>query len=119
MGNRFVPALVDQQPSQLPRTTPTRDDINPIISQYNVRWYVPYLSGAATLSALENNGPWGVPYWMQSLPIQTTNNDYITTPEPVERSRITHRVDPLSNAGQAPVGQAPTKGVYTGVEDHC
>lgn len=119
MGNRTVPALIDQQPSQLPRELPNRDDINPYISTYNVRYINPYLSGNYIIEALPTLGPWGIPYVMQGLAVQTCEEMFISTPEPNMRGIITHRADALSNAGQTPIGTAPTTGIYTGVEDHC
>src|SRR5512146_2711391 len=119
MGNKTVPALIDQQPSQLPRELPNRDDINTYISIYNTRFINRYLSGNYIIEELPTLGPFGVHYVMQGLAVQTCEEIYISTPEPNMRGIITHRADTLSNAGQAPIGQAPTAGIYTGVEDHC
>lgn len=93
------------------------DDINPIIDQYVLRPGHPYLSGASTLTALV--GPFGVPYHMQGLALQTCVNRYISAPSPWRASTITHSTKTLSTTGQYAIGAAPTSGIYTGVEDSC
>ena len=105
-------SLIDQQHSVLQPATGALG-----INQYEIRPGQPYLSGAHTLSA--NNGPFGVPYWMSGLAVQTCNNQIITAPVPQKKSIITHQAKQIYSAGQYVVGQAPTSGVFTGVEDHC
>jgi hypothetical protein len=112
--NSMSPALIDQQDSVF---TGTSSDITPVIEQYSLRAGTPYLSPSHIISAVL--GPWGVPYWMQGLAMQTTNNNYINAPRPYLASSITHQAGNLYTAGQYGIGQAPTSGVFTGVEDHC
>lgn len=114
--NSTVSALVDQQPSTI---GPTSSDINPLIQSYDTRYMVPYLSGAYIVEALPTLGPWGTPYWMQGIPLQTCNMNAITAPHPQQRSSMTHIVRGTQQAGQVAFGQAPTKGIYTGVEGSC
>lgn len=105
-------SLIDQQTSTLQPKSGA-----PGINQYVLRPGQPYLSPAHTLTA--NNGPFGVPYWMSGLAVQTCNNMYITAPVPQKKSTITHQAKQLYSAGQYAIGAAPTSGVFTGVEDHC
>ena len=114
--NKFDSALVDQQPSTI---GPTSSDINPLIQSYNTRYMTPYLSGAHIIEALPTLGPFGVPYWIQGIPPQTCNMNAITAPHPQQRSSMTHIVRPTRQAGQVAFGQAPTRGIYTGVEGSC
>lgn len=97
--------------------TPHPYDINAEIGQYNIRPGQPYLSGAHTITA--EIGPFGVPYWMQGLAVQTCTNMYISAPEPPIASTITHSAQQTISAGQYAVGAAPTSGIFTGVEDTC
>ena len=93
------------------------DDINPLISQYVLRESTPYLSGAYTLTAVL--GPFGNMGWIQGLAYQTTENVTYGTTTPNVKSMIVHKANLIQNAGQAPIGQAPTSGIFTGVEDGC
>lgn len=94
------------------------DDINPIIDQYELRpGNRPYLSPVYVTTAV--NGPFGVPYWVEGLPIQTCNMSIITAPDPGQKSAITHQAKLVYQAGQYGVGTAPTTGIYTGVEQEC
>ncbi len=93
------------------------DDINPIIDQYVLRPGAPYLSGAHTMNAA--TGPFGVPYWMQGLAVQTCNNAYYTAPAPWQANIIIGAANTINSAGQYGIGAAPTAGIFTGVEDHC
>jgi hypothetical protein len=106
-------SLIDAQPSSLQPGYGGTAGIN----QYVLRPGQPYLSGAHILSAVKALS--GVPYWMAGLAIQTCNNMYITAPEPAQKSKITHSASQLYTAGQYAVGQAPTSGIFTGVEDTC
>ena len=92
-------------------------DINPIIGQYELRSGTPYLSGVHTVTAVL--GPFGIPYKLTGLAMQTCSNFYISAPEPYQASSITHKANVLYTLGQAPVGQAPVSGIYTGVDDGC
>ena len=116
--NRQPASLLDQQTSTIGGLG--QDDITGIIDQYQLRVGTRYyLSPATIVSNIGLLGPWGVPYWMQGLATQTCNNNYITAPTPWQAAQITHEVKPLYAAGQFAVGQAPTSGVFTGVEDSC
>lgn len=95
--------------------SPAMDDINPTLQQYQLRPGIPYYSPAHITTAV--NGPFGVPYWMQGLAIQTTNNMYIDAPQPFQASTITHPAETLYSAGQYGIGSAPVSGIYTGVEE--
>lgn len=112
--NKTVAALIDATKSVF---QPQPADVNTTLEQYVARPGQPYLSGAHTVTA--QLGPFGVPYWMQGLPVQTCNNEYITAPVPQEKSAITHQAQLLYAAGQYGIGSAPTNGIFTGVEDHC
>lgn len=114
MGNKNPASLIDAGQSTF---MPHGNDINAVIGQYNIRPGQPYLSGAHTITAV--NGPFGIPYTMQGLAIQTCNNMYISAPEPPIASTITHSAKQTVSAGQWAVGAAPTSGIFTGVEDSC
>lgn len=89
------------------------------LEQYVLRPGAPYLSPAFIIDTYPNLGPWGIPYHMQGLAVQTTTNMIITAPEPWRASAITHSTKTLSTKGQYVAGAAPTTGIYTGVEDSC
>lgn len=112
---------MDSQPAALlpyaPNIQPGPGDINAALDQQMVRPGQPYFSAAYIMSA--DLGPWGVPYWMRGIPLQTCTNMYITAPGPWQKSIITHAAQLAYSAGQYAVGSAPTGGVYTGVEDSC
>ena len=96
---------------------PANTGINGTIDKYILRPGIGYLTGAHILST--QDGPWGVPYWMQGIAMQTFNNQTITAPTPWQKDIQYHLVGQLSTAGQYGIGTAPTSGVYTGVEDSC
>lgn len=98
-------------------TPPPDTGINGTLDKYVLREGQPYLSPAHIMST--DNGPWGVPYWMEGLALQTCVNMYVSAPEPWQKSTITHQAQTTYTAGQYGNGQAPTSGVYTGVEDSC
>lgn len=110
--NKFVPALID---ANVPTLDPSSPDA--ILSQYNLRIGSNYLSPSYITTT--SVGPFGVPYWMQGIALQTCNNNYITVPTPFQNSIITHAANAIYTAGQFAIGQAPTSGIYTGVEDNC
>lgn len=110
-------AMVDAQPSTI-KNRPV-DPTTAAIRSYNTRYYNPYLSGAAILSAYEGRAPGGIPYWMNGVAMQTANNNQISAPNPAIRSTMTHVVRPISQVGQSPSLQAPTAGIFTGVKDEC
>lgn len=87
------------------------------INQYEFRVGAPYLSPEKVVYYA--GGPFGVPYWMEGIAVQGTNFGYITAPTPWQASIITHSANTLYTAGQVAYGQAPTSGVYTGVEEAC
>ncbi len=88
------------------------------IATYEWRTSTPYASPAHQVTP--EFGPWGVPYWMQEHQFfQTTEWFTYSAPLPPTKSHIFHQVRPYLNAGQAPIGAAPTSGIYTGVEDSC
>lgn len=115
--NKTEMAMVDQQPSVIGNRPP--DDITPVIQTYNTRYATPYLSGAAIIDAYEGKAPHGIPYWMTGIQMQTCNNQSITAPRPYMKSSMTHIARPISQVGQAPALQAPTSGIFTGVQDQC
>lgn len=96
---------------------PPDTGINGVLDKYVQRVNSTYLSPANTL--YYQSGQFGVPYWMQGLALQTCVNMYISAPEPWQKNILTHQVSTIYNAGQYGNGQAPTNGVYTGVEDGC
>lgn len=112
--SNFSAALIDAGSSSL---VTVHSDINAVINQYTTRYGVPYFSPSYVMTV--GNGPFGVPYHMQGLAMQTCNNMYISAPEAYHKSTIYHSAKTLHTAGQYVIGQAPTAGVYTGVEDHC
>jgi hypothetical protein len=89
------------------------------IAQYEERPSIPYFSPAFQVTP--EYGPFGVMVWMsEPLHIQTCLEMIVAAPLPPQKSKITHAVRAFQNAGQAPVGQSPTMGIYTGVhEDGC
>lgn len=111
--NSSTAALLDQQQSVIGPRQPEA------IQAYNVRYATPYLSGTYIVNTLPTLGPWGFPYYMAGIATLTTENFVLNTPNPPERSSMTHIVRPISAVGQAPFGQAPTRGIYTGVEGSC
>ena len=94
---------------------PPDSGINGILDKYVIRPGIEYLSGASIMESVR--GPYGVPYWMEGLAMQTCNNQYITAPTPWQKSLQFHTTPVTYTAGQYGNGGAPTKGVYTGVED--
>lgn len=87
------------------------------LNEYELRAGQPYLSGARVLSVVRAVA--GIPYTMVGLAVQTCTNMIISAPEPQKKSEITHQAVQSVSAGQYGVGQAPTSGIYTGVEDAC
>lgn len=88
------------------------------IAQYEYRENIPVISPAAQVTP--EFGPYGIPYQTQMLGWQTCRQIYISAPPPGQKSIITHAAVQYTNAGQTPIGAAPTSGVYTGVhEDGC
>jgi hypothetical protein len=87
------------------------------IRQYEERPSIPYSSPAFQVTP--QFGPFGVPYWMQGFPMQTCNMQTITAPLPYQKSKITHAVGQSYRHANTAIGQAPTSGIYTGVEDSC
>lgn len=115
--NHTEMAMVDAFPSRI-QNRPV-DATTGAIRQYNTRYYTPYLSGAAIISAYEGRAPGGFPYYMHGIYVQTCNNNQITAPQPAMRAALSHVVRPISQVGQAPALQAPTSGIFTGVKDEC
>lgn len=111
--NKTVAALLTAVGIQQPPDT----GINGVIDKYVQRVGSTYLSPAHTMNV--ENGPFGVPYWMEGLPIQTCNNMTITAPGPWQKNIMFQKSPVTYTAGQYAIGQAPTRGVYTGVEDGC
>lgn len=104
-------------------TNSKRPDVDNLgITQYEVRPGAAYLSGAKVTSTAV--GPFGVPYWSPAIWLKTCQLFYGTAPTPWQKN-INYQIQstPLSTAsggGEAPTGQAPTGGVFTGVhEDGC
>lgn len=111
--NSTPAALLDQQQSVIGPKDPSP------LQTYNTRFMNPYLSGAYIINTYPDLGPWGFPYYMAGIATLTCENFILNTPNPQQRSSMTHIVRPISNVGQAPFGQAPTSGIYTGVEGSC
>lgn len=91
--------------------------VNEELSNLIARTSVPYLSPLRVTSTA--NGPWGFPWMMVGIAIQTCNFGSITAPEPTKKSGRERVANTLYTAGQYVVGSAPTKGVFTGVEEGC
>lgn len=110
---------MNKQPATLLRQSfyyqPPDYGINGVLDKYVLRPGQPYFSGASIMESA--TGPYGVPYWMTGLAMQTCNNQYITAPTPWQKDLQFHTVGGLYTAGQYGNGGAPTKGVFTGVED--
>ena len=121
MSNGQPASLLDAIASTFGPTP--QDDINPIIDQYILRQGAPYLSPAYIVQSFPTLGPFGVPYWMQGLAVQTctgfTDSPNLGAPRPYQNAQIFHHAQNALSAGQYGIGQAPTKGVFTGVEDSC
>ncbi len=101
-------------------TNASRPDVDNLgITGYEVREGRPYLSPQELTNV--DNGPFGVPWWANYMALQSTQLFFGTAPTPWQKSiNYQYQATPLYTAGQAPVGQAPTSGVYTGVhEDGC
>lgn len=66
-------------------------------------------------------GPWGTAYWAIGQALQTCGLWTATAPSPWQKSALLQaQGTPLIGNNQAPIGQAPTSGVYTGVhEEGC
>jgi hypothetical protein len=111
--NNAPAALIDQQPSTIGPKEPS------LLQQYNVRWMNPYLSGRHIVDTYPELGPFGFPYYMAGIATLTCEMFRINAPVAQQRSSMTHIVRPISAVGQAPFGQAPTSGIYTGVEGSC
>ena len=111
--NKTVPALIDQQESTIGNRQ------YEAIQTYQARYAEPYLSGNYVIDQQPTLGPYGMPYWMAGIATQTCENFVLNAPVAQQKSSMTHIARTLSNAGQAPVGQAPTRGIYTGVEGSC
>jgi len=85
------------------------------IATYGERRSLPYLSPDALVSAPK---PWeGVPYTMEGLPLQTCLLLEIDAPTPPHSRAETYKAEVLGTSNQYAVGQAPTSGIYTGVEE--
>lgn len=78
---------------------------------------IPYLSPLRVVNTA--NGPWGLPYQVVGIGMQTCDFKIITAPEPPRKSGRERVVNTLYTAGQYAVGAAPLKGVFTGVEEGC
>lgn len=92
--------------------------INQELSTLIARTSVPYLSPLRVTGTV--NGPWGFPWTMTGLLLQTCDLKIVTAPEPTHKSgREKGDAHTLYTAGQYAVGSAPTKGVFTGVEEAC
>ena len=116
MGNRFFAALVEADHG----ANQSHADVDNLgITGYSVREGRPYLSPQELTNV--DNGPFGVPWWAGYMALQSTFLGYITVPTPWQKTiNYQYQATPLYTAGQAPVGQAPTSGVYTGVhEEGC
>lgn len=95
-------------------------DINDILRQGEWRPGRPYFNPAHVVSV--DRGQFGVPYWMYGLPMAGWPNLYVSSPNDQRlkdiqfHNTIQIMSQPVIGAGGA---QAPTSGIYTGVEDHC
>ena len=116
--NNFNASLLDPGTVDFD-TASWNNDTTDVINQYQQRACVPYFSPAHIIQAFPILGPFGIPYKMFGLPVQTCTNMYISAPTPYQASSITHQANTLYTAGQYGIGQAPTSGIFTGVEDKC
>lgn len=101
-------------------THQSRPDVDNLgISGYVTRPGRAYLSPQEVINW--SGGPWGIPWKALYMGLQTCQIFYGQAPEPWQKSALLQAQDtPLYSAGQAPFGQAPTSGVYTGVHsDGC
>lgn len=91
-------------------------DINQLLQQEELRAGRPYLSPAHIVSA--DDGGFGVPYWMSGLPMAPWPHLSIAAPDRLKDTQF-HTAQLLQSNPIFGSGQAPTSGIYTGVEDHC
>lgn len=103
-------------------THQSRPDVDNLgISGYQTRPGRVYLSPQEVINW--SGGPWSFAPMGAALymGLQTCQIFYGEAPEPWQKSALLQAQDtPLYSAGQAPFGQAPTSGVYTGVHsDGC
>jgi hypothetical protein len=116
MGNRFIAALIPADHG----ANASRPDVDNLgITGYELRDGRPYLSPEELVNT--DVGPFGVPWWANYMALQTCQLFYATAPTPWQKGiNYQYQATPLYTAGQAPIGQAPTSGVYTGVHgDGC
>ena len=91
------------------------DDLSQAIGQYN--WLPGATYPSPAYQVTPDFGPYGVPYRMIGIPIQTCVMDLgVEAPTPYAASAIFQPAGQYYNAGQYGFGQAPTQGIYTGVE---
>jgi hypothetical protein len=91
-------------------------DINQLLQQEELRPGAPYFNPAHIVSAVKHG--YGVPYWMQGLPMASWPNLYIAAPDRLKDTQF-HTAQLLQANAVVGSGAAPTSGIYTGVEDHC
>ncbi len=84
------------------------------IATYGERPSLPYLSPDALVYAPKPHE--GIPYTMEGLPLQTCLLIEIDAPIPLHSRAETYKAELLGTSNQYAVGQAPTNGIYTGVE---
>lgn len=95
-------------------------DINQVLQEEELRPGAVYRSPAHLVNYQKH--AYGTPYWQQpgGIPLQTMLSVTVSTPE---RERIKGiNFYPINQSQQTAVkgyGQAPTNGIYTGVEDVC
>lgn len=91
-------------------------DINQILRQEELRAGAPYYSPSHIVSVVKHG--YGVPYWMQGLPLAPWPNLYVSAPDRHKDIQY-HTAQQIQSNPIFGSGQAPVNGIYTGVEDHC
>lgn len=88
-------------------------DINDDLALLVLRNGAPYFSPAHIMST--GNGPWGIPYVMAPLAVQTCDMTLISAQNGPIQPYGNGQAKPITTSMQYVIGQAPTDGVYTGV----
>lgn len=96
------------------------DDINAILAQDEIRPGYTYNSPAHLVNWIKHQ--YGTAYWMEpgGIPLQTMLS--VTVSSPTYKRLKNVNFYPIHQPHMQTVigyGQAPTSGIYTGVEDNC
>ena len=84
------------------------------IAKYQERRSLPYASPAHLVVSPTPHR--GIPYVMLGLPVQTCEMIDIEAPIPPHSRAYTYQAEVQRSSDQYGIGQAPTVGIYTGVE---